>query len=95
MNPVELYDDKFFKILWNEADRVIGIDWKETTASMTDEDFKGELELFVGRVEEKKARGIIIDVKHFRHKLGPGMQEWRVKNISTATARPALRVSPS
>jgi hypothetical protein len=32
MNPVELYDDKCFKILWNEADRVIGIDWKETTA---------------------------------------------------------------
>jgi hypothetical protein len=50
---------------------------------MTDEDFKSELELFAGLVEAKKARGILVNVVRFRHKMGPGMQEWRVKNISS------------
>ena len=49
---------------------------------MTEQDFKTELELFAGLVERNKARGILVDVARFRHKMGPGMQEWRVKNIS-------------
>lgn len=49
---------------------------------MTDEDFKRELSLFAGQVEQRKARGILVDVARFRHKMGPDVQEWRVKNIS-------------
>ena len=40
------------------------------------------LSIFVDHVEAKKAHGILVDVAHFRHKPGPDMQEWRVKNIS-------------
>jgi hypothetical protein len=29
-----------------------------------------------------KAQGILIDAKNFRHKNGPDIQAWRVKNIS-------------
>jgi hypothetical protein len=51
--------------------KIVGIDWKEGTSSMTDEDFKAELTLFAGHVEQKKARGILVDVSRFRHKPGP------------------------
>ena len=78
----QLHEDKFFKIFWDESTRIIGIDWKEATSSMTDEEFKGELTLFAGQVEQKKARGILVDVSRFRHKPGPEVQPWRVKNIS-------------
>jgi hypothetical protein len=78
----ELLEDKFLKVFWDDSTRIIGIDWKEATSSMTDEEFKAELTLFAGQVEEKKARGILVDVSRFRHKPGPDVQAWRVKNIS-------------
>ncbi len=82
MSATQLHDAKFLTILWDEKTRIIGIDWKETTASMTDEDFKTDLSLFAGHVEQQKARGILVDVGRFRHKMAPEVQEWRVKNIS-------------
>ena len=78
----QLHEDKFFKIVWDEGTRIIGIDWKEATSAMTDEQFKAELTLFAGHVEQKKARGILVDVNRFRHKPGPDEQPWRIKNIS-------------
>jgi hypothetical protein len=82
MQTTQLHEDKFFKVLWDESTRIIGIDWKEATSSMTDEEFKAELTLFAGHVEQKKARGILVDVSRFRHRPGPDIQPWRVKNIS-------------
>ena len=78
----QLHEDKFFKVFWDESTRIIGIDWKEATSSMNDEEFKAELTLFAGQVEQKKARGILVDVSRFRNKPGPDVQAWRVKNIS-------------
>jgi hypothetical protein len=86
-----LHDDTFLKILWDGNTSVIGIDWKEATSSMTDDDFKAELERFAGFVEAKKAQGILVDVARFRHKMGPGVQEWRVKNISTRYSAAGVR----
>ena len=68
MQAVQLHEDKFLKISWEEKAHVIGIDWKEATSSMTDEEFKAALTLFAGHVEQKKARGILVDVSRFRHK---------------------------
>jgi hypothetical protein len=82
-----IHDDTFFQVSWDDNTRVVRIDWKEATASMTDEDFKSELELFAGLVEAKKARGILVAVAHFRHKEGPGVHEWRLKNISNRYMR--------
>ena len=42
----QLHEDTFHNILWNNESRVIGLDWKEGTSSMTGEDFKKELTLF-------------------------------------------------
>lgn len=82
MKTQQLHDDTFLRILWNDESRVIGIDWKEATSSMTDEDLKKEPTLFADHVEAKKAHGIRVDVARFRHKPGPDMEEWRLKNIS-------------
>lgn len=82
MQATQLHEDKFFKVFWDESTRIAAIDWKEATSSMTDDEFKAELTLFAGQVEQKKARGILVDVSRFRHKPGPEVQPWRVKNIS-------------
>jgi len=58
---------------------------------MTDEDFKAALTLFAGHVEQKKARGILVDVSRFRHKPGPEVLPWRVKNISNRYAAAGVK----
>jgi len=82
MQTTQLHDDDFFKVLWDESARIIGIDWKEAASAMTDEQFKTELTLFAGYAEQKKAREILVDVSRFRHRPRPDVQPWRVKNIS-------------
>jgi hypothetical protein len=86
-----LHDDAFFQVLWDENTRVIGIAWKEATSSMTDEDFESELPLFAGLVEAKKAHGILVDVAHFRHKVGQDVHDWRIKNISIRYSATGVR----
>lgn len=91
MQTTGLHEDECYEILWDEKTRIISINWKEGTSSMTDECFKSELERFAGFVEAKKACGILVDVAHFRHKMAPGVQEWRVKNISTRYSAAGVR----
>jgi hypothetical protein len=96
MKTQQLYEDKFLEILWNDESRVSGIDWKEATSSMTGEELKKELTLFADEVEAKKAHGILVDVKNFRHKPGPDTEEWRVSRIFRAvTTLPACADSRS
>jgi hypothetical protein len=83
MQPEQLYEGRFLRILWDETTQIIGIDWKEATSMMTSDEFKAELMLFAAYVERKKAGGILVDVSKFRHKMEPEVQQWRVKNIST------------
>jgi hypothetical protein len=42
--------------------RIIRINWKETTAEMSGEDFKADLTTFASYVEHQEARGILVDV---------------------------------
>ncbi len=77
-----LYEDRILRIMWDENARIIRLDWQEATSTMSDEDFKNALSLFAGYVEEKKAHGILVDVRSFRHKMGPDVQPWRLANIS-------------
>lgn len=78
----EIHDGTFLKIWWDDSNRIIGIDWKDSTGNMSEDDFRSDLSTFAGYVEQRQARGILVDVARFRHRPGPDMQEWRVKNIS-------------
>src|SRR5215469_3951352 len=49
-----IHDDAFFRVLWDENTSILGIQWKEATSWMTDEDFKSELQLFAGLVESRR-----------------------------------------
>ena len=81
MQAKQLHEDGFLKILWGEKAHIIGIDWKDSTAGMTGEQFKDVLTMFADYVEVKHARGILVDVSKFRHKPDPDFMPWRVKNI--------------
>jgi len=57
---------------------------------VVDDDFKSELQLFVGLVESKNAQGILVNVARFRHKIGPDVHDWRIRNISTCYSGAAV-----
>jgi hypothetical protein len=82
MKPALQHEDKYLQVFWDESTGIIGIDWKETTFDMTDEDFKTALTLFAKQVEDKRAPRILIDVSKFHHRPGVAIGEWRLKNIS-------------
>ena len=83
MSATPIHDAEFLTIWWDETTRTIGIDWKQTTAGMSAEQFKTELALFASHVEKHKARGILVDVSRVRHKVAPEVQQWRLKHISS------------
>ena len=91
MTATQLHEDQFLRILWDEKTRIIGIDWKDPTGTMTDEEFKAELMLFARHVEEKKAEGILVDVSRFQHRMGAEVQQWRIKNISPRYAAAGVK----
>ena len=81
MEPKELNDNEFQRILWDESTGIIGIDWKEATSRMTDDDMKHELELFASYVERKRAPRILIDLTEFGYRMSPEVQQWWSENI--------------
>ena len=83
MEAVQLHEDGFLMIFWDEKARITSIDWKDFTASMTGDQFREKLTLFAGYVEEKRAGGILVDVSKFHHRPDPEFMPWHVKNIST------------
>ena len=40
MSAIQIREANFLTFWWDEKTRIVGIDWKETTAAMTDEEFK-------------------------------------------------------
>ena len=51
MDPTQVHEDRFLRILLDDHTKVIAIDWKDTTAAMTNEEFKADLMLFASHVE--------------------------------------------
>src|SRR5262249_16429141 len=82
MKTRQLHEDTFLKILWDDESRVIGIDWKEATSSMTGEEFKKELKLFADPVEPKKTHGILFDPAHFRPDPGPASEQCAFNDLA-------------
>lgn len=54
MSATPIHDAEFLTIWWGDTTRIIGIDWKETTVEMSDEQFNMDLTLFASHVEKQK-----------------------------------------
>src|SRR5262249_48117108 len=63
-----------------EAD-LLELRWLPSTAQMTDGGFVATLWLFVWEAEKARPRGLLIDAREFRHRLGDGIMAWRDAHI--------------
>jgi hypothetical protein len=59
MQAIQLHDDRFLKIFWEEKVRIVRLDWKDSTSAMTGEEFKRQLTLFAGHARQNVRTGFL------------------------------------
>ena len=77
----ELVANPWAVIIHHVEDHILELRWRAATADMTDGGFMATLCLFAWEAERLRPRGLLIDAVEFRHRLGPGVMEWRDAHI--------------
>ena len=78
---MELSQDKFSVITYDEDTAILTLTWTAATAEMTDEDFKAVNLTYADFAEERNVQRLLVDVREFGHQFGPTLGEWRMKTI--------------
>lgn len=66
-----------YSMTYHKPQRLVRLTWLAGTAGMTDQDFKETLETFAESALQHKARGLLIDVREFKHRPSPEIAAWR------------------
>jgi len=77
----ELYRGEFGTIRHDPERNVLELDWFESTASMSDNDFKEWLERYAEFGEANRPSFLLIDGRQFRHRPGAAVASWREEHI--------------
>lgn len=88
---VELERDDFGAVSHDPDRGVLELEWFETTASMSDDDFKRGLERLAALAEERSVPHVLIDVTRFAHRLSPDLARWREQHIIPRYNRAGVR----
>ena len=64
-------------VRYHKPEKLVSLIWQPGTASMTDEDFKGALEVFAEGALQHRAQNLLIDMLEFRHRPSEETLAWR------------------
>jgi hypothetical protein len=78
---MELERDEYGALSHDPERSVLELEWFESTASMSDDDFKRTLERLAGLAEEHGTPHVLIDVTRFAHRPSPDVGRWRDEHI--------------
>ncbi len=77
----EVYRDQFGVLLEDKPRKLLELDWLDSTAAMSEEQFRSWLSRFAGEAEARRPSFLLIDVRQFRHRPGDDFGAWRDTNI--------------
>ena len=77
----ELARDDFGRIVHDPSAGRIELEWFESSARMTDEDFRQGLERLAALAQVHQPRHVVIDVTRFAFSPDPGTAQWREETI--------------
>jgi hypothetical protein len=80
----ELNRDKYGVIRHDPEDGILELEWLETSADMTDDDFKDSMQRYAQLAREHSTPYLLVDVTKFRHSMGEGVSAWRDEHIIPA-----------
>ncbi|MGQ0670934.1 MAG: hypothetical protein ACT4PO_14925 [Actinomycetota bacterium] len=78
---MEVRRDKFGSVNHDEGRGMLELVWSEATATMSEDEFKRQLELFAGDAERLRPSHVIIDVTRFAFVPGSDFGGWRDRHI--------------
>jgi hypothetical protein len=74
---MKVHEDRLFTFELEQQSSILRFLWTEESAKMSDEDFKRALLLYADYASKHRTAGLLVDLRSFRHNLGPGIGEWR------------------
>jgi len=77
----EVYRDQFGVLREDTERRSLELEWFDSTADMTEDQFQNWLSRFAGEAEARRPSHLLIDVRHFAHRPGPDFGAWRDEHI--------------
>ena len=86
-----IHHDPLFSFELDTGSNVLRFHWTEKTASMSDEDFKRALLLYADFAQRHSARGLLVDVRNFRHRLAPETGRWRDEVVAPQYASAGVK----
>jgi hypothetical protein len=80
----ELDRDEYGVIRHHPEDGILELEWLESSADMTDDDFKRSMQRYAELAVEHSPPHLLVDVRNFRHSMGEGVGAWRDEHIIPA-----------
>ncbi len=77
-----LYEHSLYKFELINEGSILVFQWKSSTESMTEEDFKEALHNFTGFGFEYGVKAMLLDVRNFRFQMTGELSSWRESEIS-------------
>lgn len=77
----EVASNAWAQFIHHDTEQLLELRWLESTATMSDDDFKASLAVLAREAERLRTPYLLVDATRFRHKPGPGVMEWRDAHI--------------
>ena len=87
---MEIFNDKFLQIQYNEQENICIANWTVETEKATDNDFKAWNIELVNIIAEKKPHGLLANTLNYRFAIHAELQKWSVTNIFEQYAKAGL-----
>jgi len=72
-----VYENPLYDFILSDEENILIFEWKEATADMTDDDFIKAISNYASFAFKNKGKGLLVDVRKFRHKIGKEALTWR------------------
>ena len=86
-----IHQDPLFSFELDSDSKILRFHWTEKTATMTDQDFKSALLLYADFAKQHAARGLLVDVRNFKHQLAPETGKWRDEVVAPQYASAGVK----
>lgn len=88
---MEVYDDVYMNIQYDEKNSMIELTWKAETEKLTDALFRKEFEIFTGIVEKYRLKAILTNARMLFFVNPPDTQTWIAETFLPAVHKSGLQ----
>jgi len=78
---IQIFNDKYWTVLFNEELNIIETQWTAEAQEMTDNIFKEYITVFAQLIEKYKPNGFLTDARNGHYAVAPALQEWHDNEI--------------